>query len=124
MHVELTAINALTLLKKAGFDGKENWNMLGAYLGVPLGQITTIQEAVDNTTLTDALEALLEWWISSQKSSWELLISSAEKCSDSSTADNMRKQLGLGMLKYTGKNEPHLLPYSKKEFKYHSTFLV
>ena len=86
---------------KSGFIVKEQWSNLARHLGVPLSERKQLIETATRTQdYLTILEETLEWWISNQQPSWELLISSVEKCSDSSTADNMRKQLGLGTFYY------------------------
>ena len=94
----LTAINAVTILEKSGFKIEDQWSKLARHLGVPLAEREKLIEIAAKThDYLTVLEETLEWWISNQQSSWEMLVSSVDKCSDSSTADNMKKQLGSGM---------------------------
>ena len=98
MSIVLTAVSAVTVLEESGFKIKEQWSKLARYLGVSLSEREKLIELAARTQdYLTVLEKTLEWWISNQQSSWKILISSVEKCSDSSTADNMSKQLGLGM---------------------------
>ena len=96
-YIVLTAVNAVTVLEKSGFKIKEQWSNLARHLGLPLAERKQLLEAVTKTQdYLTTLEEALEWWTSSQQTSWELLISSVEQCSDQSTADSMRRQLGIG----------------------------
>ena len=96
ISIVLTAANAVTVLEKSGFVVKEQWSNLARHLGVPLSEREKlIEKAARTQDYFTVLEETLEWWISNQQSSWEMLVSSVDTCGDSSTADNMRKQLGL-----------------------------
>ena len=96
-YIVLTAVNAVTVIEKSGFKIKEQWSNLARHLGLPLAERKQLLEAVAKTQdYLTTLEEALEWWTSSQQASWELLISSVEQCSDKSTADSMRRQLGKG----------------------------
>ena len=98
VNIALTAISAVTVLEESGFKIKEQWSKLARYLGVSLSEREKLIELAARTQdYLTVLEKALEWWISNQQPSWEMLISSVEKCSDTSTASNMKKQLGLGM---------------------------
>ena len=91
----------MTVLIKSGFIVKEQWSNLARHLGVPLSERKQLIETATRTQdYPTVLEETLEWWIGNQESSWEILISSVNKCGDSSTADNMRKQLGPGISKF------------------------
>ena len=98
ISIVLTAANAVTVLEKSGFVVKEQWSNLSRHLGVPLSEREKLIELAAKTQdYLTILEKALEWWISNQQSSWEILVSSVEKCSDSNTTSSMKKQLGLGM---------------------------
>ena len=93
---ELTVLNALEVLG-AGFNHARYWYKLGAYLEVPLEERRRLKKlAKESSDCFDVLEEMLDWWITNNQPSWETLITSVEKCGDTSTADNMRKHLELG----------------------------
>ena len=98
ISIVLTAVNAVSVLEKSGFVVKEQWSDLARHLGVPLAEREKlIEKAARTHDYLTVLEETLEWWISNQQSSWEILVSLVDTCGGSSTAGNMRKRLGLGM---------------------------
>ena len=94
---ELTVLNALEVLSTAGFNHVQYWYKLGAYLKVPLEERRRLKKlAKESPDCFDVLEEMLDWWITNNQPSWEALITSVERCGDTSTADNMWKHLELG----------------------------
>ena len=87
----------MEVLSSAGFNCAKHWYQLGAYLEMPLGERRRLKKlAKESSDCFDVLEEMLDWCINNKQPSWETLITSVERCGDTSTADNMWKRLELG----------------------------
>lgn len=93
MFIELTAYNAVTLLKQCEFRIFTNWSRVAGTLGVPLEDRKRLrQRGLLGDDYVDILEEAIQIWISSGQASWDKLLDAVEQV-EKNTANKMRERL-------------------------------
>ena len=99
LYLELTALNALKLLKECNFGIHNNWTNLARTLRVPLEERKRLRQnaiLLHDGRYDEALEESLDIWIrSGENPTWDTLISAVRDL-EKNTANDMERKLHEG----------------------------